>query len=365
MFQGGYFPFFLPMRIVIFGLTITSSWGNGHATLWRSLGRSLAKRGHQLTFFEKDVPYYAGTRDLMDWADGELILYQNWDAVLPQARRHLARADVALITSYCPDGVIATRLLREGYKGLKVFYDMDSPVTIQRLREQGSVEYLPENGLRDFDLVLSFAGGEILAILRKHLGAEHVEMLPGHADPEFHCREKPASAYVAALSFLGTFSADRQPVLEKLLVRPAEQLPKNRFVIAGALYPETFPWRPNIFFVRHVAPSEHGRFFSSSKFTLNITRRSMASSGYCPSGRIFEAVACRTVVITDRWPGLEEFFEPGKEIIVAESTEDVVQALALPDEQIDRIAIAAYGRLLAQHSSDRRAAELERFLQSA
>ncbi len=353
------------MRIVIFGLTISSSWGNGHATLWRGLGRSLAKRGHQITFFEKDIPYYAQTRDLPHWSDGELILYKDWESVLEQARHRLARADVALITSYCPDGVAAARLLADGYKGLKVFYDMDTPVTMQRLLEQGSVEYLPANGLHDFDLVLSFTGGNILTALKERLGAAHVEVLHGHADPDCYHREKPAAAYACALSYLGTFAIDRQPAFENLFVRPAEQLPRQRFVIGGALYPEVFPWRPNIFFVRHVPPSGHACFFSSSKCTLNITRRSMADSGYCPSGRIFEAVACRTVVITDRWTGLETFFEPGGEIIVAETPEDVVEALALPDEQIDRIAAAAYRRFLARHSSDQRAAELERLLRAA
>jgi spore maturation protein CgeB len=353
------------MRLVIFGLTISSSWGNGHATLWRGLGRSLAERGHALSFFEKNVPYYAEARDLAHWPDGELILYDDWSSVIKQARTLLQQADVALITSYCPDAVAATRLLSD-YRGiLKVFYDMDTPVTIQRLCEQGSVEYLPPNGFRDFDLVLSFAGGSIPEYLRKQLGAGHVEVLYGHADGGHHYRQAPNPGYRGDLSYLGTFAPDRQSVLEEFFVQPARRLPDKRFVLGGALYPDTFPWRPNIYYVRHLPPSEHGMFYSSSSFSLNITRRSMVRSGYCPSGRLFEAAACRAAVITDRWPGLEYFFQPGEEIIVADTVDDVLEALALSSETIETLGQAAYARFLRQHSSDRRAIELEEFLQAA
>jgi spore maturation protein CgeB len=367
MKQARSFPYqrSLFMRLVIFGLTITSSWGNGHATLWRGLSRSLARRGHHLTFFEKEVPYYAETRDLTTWTDGELILYSRWEFVFDLARDRLANADVALITSYCPDALSAGRLLTKFGAGIvKVFYDMDTPVTLQRLDAHGSVQYLPSNGLQGFDLVLSFTGGSILAALKERLGARRVEVLYGHADPDLHYRRVTDPEYEATLSYLGTFARDRQPALEKLFVKPAQRLPKGRFVLAGALYPERFPWESNIYFLRHLPPSKHGTFFSSSKCTLNLTRSSMISSGFCPSGRIFEAAACRTTVITDCWAGLEEFFEPGKEIIVAESAEDVIRAIASPHETIDSIGEAAYRRFLIQHTSDRRAAELESYLQA-
>lgn len=352
------------MRIVIFGLTISSSWGNGHATLWRGLGQSLARRGHQLTFFEKDLPYYAWTRDLKTWKHGELVLYDSWNSVAEQARARLASADVALITSYCPDALRATRLLSDFKAGvlLKVFYDMDTPVTLKRLDARDSVEYLPPGGLEDFDLVLSFTGGPVLALLKQRLGARRVEALYGHADPEVHYRRRSEPRYKASLSYLGTFAADRQAALDKLFLKTAQKLPERRFVMAGALYPEKFPWESNVYFVRHLPPSQHGVFFSSSKCTLNLTRSSMAAFGFCPSGRIFEAAACGTPIITDRWTGLEEFFEPGKEIIVADKTEDVMETISLSDEILEAAGSAAYTRFLDQHTSDRRAAQLETYL---
>jgi spore maturation protein CgeB len=353
------------MRIIIFGLTISSSWGNGHATLWRGLGQSLARRGHQLTFFEKDLPYYARTRDLKTWKYGELVFYDSWNSIAEQARDCLASADVALITSYCPEALAATRLLSEFKPGiLKVFYDMDTPVTLKRLDAHDSVEYLPPGGLEDFDLVLSFTGGPVLDLLKRRLGARRVEPLYGHADPEVHYRRRSEPRYEAALSYLGTFAADRQAALDRLLLKTAQNFPQRRFVIAGTLYPKEFPWEPNIYFLRHLPPSEHGIFFSSSKCTLNLTRGSMAAFGFCPSGRIFEAAACSTPIITDRWTGLEEFFQPGKEIFVADKTEDVMRAMSLSDEILEAAGRAAYIRFLDQHTSDRRAAELEGYLEN-
>jgi spore maturation protein CgeB len=351
------------MRFVIFGLTVSSSWGNGHATLWRGLARALARRGHHIVFFERDVPYYAANRDLTEIPGGELVLYEHWRDVLPRARRELAAADVAMVTSYCPDGVAATSLIGdEGSRARSVFYDMDTPVTLENVRAGNEVAYLGPRGLRDFDLVLSYTGGPSLDELRVLLGARRVHTLYGHVDPAVHHRVPPRDNYVCSLSYLGTYAADRQAALEELFIVPARRLPRHDFVIGGAQYPAAFPWTPNIRFVRHMPPPEHPAFFSSSRFTLNVTRRAMAENGWCPSGRLFEAAACGTPVITDAWPGLEEFFVPGRELIVARTTEDTVAALELDDGQVARIAAAARERVLADHTSDRRAEQLEALL---
>jgi spore maturation protein CgeB len=351
------------MRFVIFGLTVSSSWGNGHATLWRGLARALARRGHHIVFFERDVPYYAANRDLTEIPGGELVLYEHWRDVLPRARRELAAADVAMVTSYCPDGVAATSLIGdEGSRARSVFYDMDTPVTLENVRAGNEVAYLGPRGLRDFDLVLSYTGGPSLDELRVLLGARRVHTLYGHVDPAVHHRVPPRDNYVCSLSYLGTYAADRQAALEELFIVPARRLPRHDFVIGGAQYPAAFPWTPNIRFVRHMPPPEHPAFFSSSRFTLNVTRRAMAENGWCPSGRLFEAAACGTPVITDAWPGLEEFFVPGRELIVARTTEDTVAALELDDAQVARIAAAARERVLADHTSDRRAEQLEALL---
>jgi spore maturation protein CgeB len=352
------------MRLVIFGLTVSSSWGNGHATLWRGLWRALARRGHSIVFFERDVPYYASHRDVVGLPGGELVLYGNWDEVLPRARRELRDADAAMVTSYCPDGIAATELV-SGAAAVKVFYDLDTPVTLENVRANRELAYIGPRGLRDFDLVLSYTGGRSLEELSSLLGARRVGTLYGHVDPQVHQRVDPRDNYRCALSYLGTYAADRQSALEALFMEPARRMPAHRFVIGGAQYPPDFPWTSNIHFVRHMPPAEHPAFFSSSRLTLSVTRRAMAQNGYCPSGRLFEAAACGTPLVSDCWPGLESFFEPGSELIVGREPQDVVDALEMSDEQLARMAAAARLRVLAQHTSEHRAAELERLLEDA
>jgi spore maturation protein CgeB len=256
-------------------------------------------------------------------------------------------------------------LLDESSDAVRLFYDMDTPITLENLRAGQPVAYIGPRGLRDFDLVLSFTGGAALGELRERLGARDVRTLYGHVDPHVHRRVAPVSNYVCALSYLGTYAQDRQAALERLFVEPARRLPGLEFLIGGAQYPHDFPWTRNIRFVRHMPPSEHPGFFSSSRWTLNVTRRAMAVNGYCPSGRLFEAAACGTPVITDDWEGLPGFFTPGEEIVIARTAQDVVDALELSDGEVDRIALAAYERVLAQHTSAHRALELERMLEDA
>jgi spore maturation protein CgeB len=347
------------MKIVVFGLTISSSWGNGHATLWRGLCRALARRGHRVVFFEHDTPYYATTRDLFEVPGGDLVLYDGWDAIRRRARAEVEDADVAMVTSYCPHGVEVTELVLEVGRMVRVFYDLDTPVTLSRLQAGETTTYIGPHGLGGFDLVLSFTGGAALDRLRSDLGARRVAPLYGHVDPEVHRPVEPIDRYVSDLSYLGTYAEDRQAALEALFVEPARRRPSQRFLIGGAQYPNDFPWSDNIFFVRHLPPSEHPAFFSSSRLTLNVTRQAMAEMGWCPSGRLFEASACGTPVLSDWWPGLDSFFDPGSEILVARTTEDVVAALDLTGSELSRIAAASRERTLTQHTSDRRAEELE------
>ena len=353
------------MKLVVFGLTVSSSWGNGHATLWRGMIRALARRGHRVVFFEKDVPYYATTRDLWALPHAELVLYPSWEDALPRARRELADADAAMVTSYCPDGIAAAELVAEEGRGVSVFYDMDTPVTLDALRGGASLAYVGPRGLADFDLVLSFTGGEALAQLRSVLSARRVAPLYGHVDPEVHRPAPPLERDRADLSYLGTYAADRQPALQALFLEPARRMPGRRFLIGGVQYPRDFPWTPNTFFRRHLPPGDHPAFFCSSSLTLNVTRRAMAEMGFCPSGRLFEAAACGVPVLTDAWEGLDAFFAPGEEILVARTTEEAMETIAAPCERLERIARAARERTLAEHTSDRRAEELERLLEDA
>jgi spore maturation protein CgeB len=353
------------MKLVVFGLSVSSSWGNGHATLWRGLIRALVRQGHQVVFYERDVPYYAQHRDLPQLSGAVLRLYANWEDILETARKDIEDSDVGMVTSYCADGVEAANLVLGTSKGLRVFYDLDTPITLERLRRGEVVTYLPPGGLADFDLVLSYTGGPALEELKQRLGARRVVPLYGSVDPLVHYPVPLVERYRADLSYLGTYAEDRQQALLDLFIEPARFRPERRFLIGGAQYPSAFPWTENIYFVRHLPPAEHAQFYCSSRLTLNVTRAPMAEMGYCPSGRLFEAAACGAAVLSDSWPGLEEFFDPGSEILVAGSTDDVLAALELSDAELSRVAEAARERVLADHTAEQRALELVSALENA
>jgi spore maturation protein CgeB len=320
------------VKIVIFGLTISSSWGNGHATLWRGLCKALIQRGQHVVFYERTVPYYAAMRDLDQVPGGRLELYDDWESIRWRAASDLNDADVAIITSYCPDSLEANRLVLEQSRALRVFYDLDTPVTLARLDAGESVAYIAESGLRDFDLVLSYSGGQALAEFRTRLGARRVAPLYGHVDPDMH--------------------------------HPAQMHADCRFLIGGAQYPAHFPWSPNIYFVRHLPPAEHAAFFCSSRLTLNVTRRAMVERGWCPSGRLFEAAACGTPIVSDAWEGLDAFFRPNEEIIIAAASADVTTALEIDEQELKKMARRARERVLEEHSSRRRADQLLQLLET-
>ena len=345
------------MKLVIFGLTVSSSWGNGHATLWRGLIRALARRGVRVVFFERDAPYYARHRDLWSLEGADLVLYEAWAQVAPRAMTEARSADAVMVTSYCPD-VCASSALACASGRSAVFYDMDTPVTLARLAAGESVDYLPPEGLGGFDLVLSYTGGAALTRLQGELGAKRALPLYGHVDPQAHRPTPRHPRYACDLSYLGTYAADRQPGVTALFAQPAKLRPGLRFLLGGSGYDDKFPWSDNIFFLDHVAPPDHAAFYASSRITLNVTRRDMARLGWCPSGRLFEAAACGAPILSDAWEGLDHFFAPGDEILTARSTEEALAALDLTDAELAAVARAGRERTLAAHTSDHRAGEL-------
>lgn len=345
------------MKLAIFGLTISSSWGNGHATLWRGLCRALTGAGHEVVFFERDVPYYRAQRDEgpygCDW-----VLYDDWMNVVRKAERIVSDCDVAMVTSYCPDASEACRLVLGSRVGTKAFYDLDTPVTLARLARGEAVEYLPSFGLGDFDLVLSYAGGPALDELRSRLRARRVAPLYGSVDVTGYRPVSPSDTFAGDMSYLGTFASDRHDSFRAYFLDLARELPERSFVLGGALYPEACSFPPNVRHFRHVPPSEHPSFFCSSGLTLNITRKPMRELGWCPSGRLFEAAACGAAIVSDSWEGLDSFFEPGREILLAESADDVRAALDLGAVERDRIGRRARERALAEHCAEARAKQL-------
>lgn len=346
------------MKLVIFGLSVTSAWGNGHATLLRGLFRALYGEGHEVHFFERDAPYYAAHRDLESFPYATVHLYSDWSSTLPTAERLLSDADVGIVTSYCQDGNQACEVILQSKLWRKLFYDMDTPVTLSRLEKGETVPYLPSTGLGGFDLVLSYTGGLALRQLRERLGAQRTAPLYGWVDPEVYYRVPEEPNYASQLSYLGTYAADRQHALEKLLITPARRLLDYRFLIGGAMYPKTEAFSNNVRIIDHVSPPDHRAFYSSSPLTLNITRGSMAAMGYCPSGRLFEAAACGTAVVSDWWEGLDTFFTPGEEILIAESTADAISAISSASQDLRRIGQQARERALSCHTAAIRAQRL-------
>ena len=354
------------MKIVIFGLSITSAWGNGHATTFRSLARALHARGHRIIFFEKDLEWYASNRDLPAPPFCEVRIFQDWIAVLPDARREIHNCDVALVGSYFPDGIRAINEVLDSAAPVKAFYDIDTPVTVAQLQDSGATDYLLRRQIPGFDLYFSFTGGPMLRELESRFGAQRAVSLYCSVDAEEYRAWPVHKRYQSDMSYMGTYAPDRQPKIEELFCQPARRLPAQSFLLAGPQYPRELRWPANVRRIRHLNPRWHARFYSSSRLTLNVTRRAMVQAGYSPSVRLFEAAACGATIVSDNWPGLDSFFLPGQEILVPTGTEDVAAYLTSADEaELQRIGRRAQERVLAEHTAERRAQQFEECVSSA
>jgi len=352
------------MKITIFGLTVSSSWGNGHATPYRALLKGLSKLGHEVHFFEKDVPYYARHRDLLSSPFCELHLYSDWEGARRSALEAAAQSDAVMCASYCPCGARIIDEVLDLSRPVKLFYDLDTPVTIGAL-ERGQIEYLRAEQIPEFDVYLSFTGGGTLDELMSGWGARLALPLYGCVDPDVHFRTDVPPEYRSDFSYMGTYAADRQQKLEALFLEPARRTPAKRFVLAGSMYPWSWRWPENVKRFEHVSPTDHAALYSSSRLTLNLTRTEMARWGYCPSGRFFEAAACRTPIVTDWFRGLDHFFDCRRELMVVSSAEEVTHALSLSDSELEHMAAMARQRTLDEHTGDRRARELIRAIEHA
>jgi spore maturation protein CgeB len=345
------------LNIVILGLSITSSWGNGHATTYRALVKGLASRGHTVTFLERDQPWYREHRDQPVSPHCTTALYASLKDVPQRFGSLIASADLVILGSYVPDGVILGDWLTSRANGVTAFYDIDTPVTLARLRD-GDNEYISPALIPRFDLYLSFAGGGALQTIEEIYGGRRAVPLYCAVDPDIHA---PVNVPVThALGYLGTYSADRQPALKRLLIESARQLPDHRFAVAGPQYPRDMVWPDNVEHTVHLAPTEHSAFYCGQLFTLNITRADMVENGHSPSVRLFEAAACGAPIVSDRWTGLESIFAPDREILIADDSQTVVRLLTeMPDERRLAIAEAARKRVLAHHTAAHRARQLE------
>ena len=351
------------MKIVILGLSITSSWGNGHATTYRGLVRELVERGHDLLFLERDVPWYAGNRDLPEPPYGRTRLYRSLKELKARHASRVRDADMVVVGSYVPEGVAVGEWVVEQARGVKAFYDIDTPVTLAKL-ERGDMEYLSPALIPRYDLYLSFTGGPTLRRIERKYGSPMARPLYCSVDPTLYYPDRSArpGEYRWDLGYLGTYSDDRQPPLERLMLDAAREWKDGRFVVAGPQYPRTIDWPENTKRIEHLPPARHRGFYNRQRFTLNITRADMIRAGYSPSVRLFEAAACATPIISDYWKGLDTFFRFDEEILVSRSPEDTLgYLLDLPDEVRRAIGARARERVLSEHTAAHRAAELEAY----
>ncbi len=351
------------LRFVIFGLSITSSWGNGHATTYRGLVRELAARGHDVLFLERDVPWYSSNRDLPKPPYGKTFLYESLEEAKDRFSRHVRQADVVIVGSYVPEGVAIGEWVVSHTSGIAAFYDIDTPVTMAKL-ERGDEEYLSAALVSQYDLYLSFTGGPILRRIERRFRSPRARVLYCSVDPDVYRPEEQACKW--DLGYLGTYGEDRQPTLDALLCEPARRWKVGRFIVAGPMYPKTIHWPANVERIDHLAPSFHRAFYNSQRFTLNVTRADMVREGYSPSVRLFEAASCGVPVISDWWPGLDKLFKPGREILIARSPDESLRFVRdNSGEERRRIGERARARVLSAHTASHRAAELEKYVMEA
>src|SRR4051812_49151506 len=331
------------MKLVVLGLSLSSSWGNGHATTFRALLKAFAKRGHEILFLERDVPWYRNNRDIADPDYCRLEYYRSLEE-LWHWTDEIRSAETVIVGSYVPEGVAVGRFVQQTALGVTAFYDIDTPVTLAKLAA-GDEEYLSADLIAGYDLYLSFTGGPTLRRLERTYGSPAARALYCSVDAEAY-RPRPGPQKWD-LSYLGTYSADRQPTVERLLLEPARRAPHLRFCVAGPQYPSGIAWPPNVERIEHVPPAEHPGFYAASRFTLNVTRADMIAAGHSPSVRLFEAAACATPIVSDRWAGLDELFTPGREIVLADDAQAVLDLLAAPPPVGERIGRAGQGRILS------------------
>ena len=345
------------LRIVFLGSSITSTWGHGHATVYRPLLDALARRGHQVVFLERNDPRRAEHRDQRFPPHGRTVLYRDLGDLTSKSSRDVRDADLVVIGSRVEDGVAVAEWVMRTARGLKAFYDLDTPHTLALLAA-GVEDYVSRALVPRFDLYLSVTGGPVLRRIERGFGATRAVPLYPSIDLQ---RDRPLDVDPEwDLGHLGAYVEDRQPALGVLLAEPARRWPSGRFVVAGSGYPAGLEWPRNVETRPHIAASERAAFYARQRYTLNVTRPATQELGYAPGTRLLEAAAFGVPVITDWWPGLDTFFAPGAEIFVAGGPIDVLALLRdVPDVERLRIAEAARRRVGAEHGSDARAGQLE------
>jgi spore maturation protein CgeB len=348
------------MEIVILGSTITHSGCNGHASTYGRLVRELSARGHRVLFLERDGEGYAWKGNLPKPRCARVGFYSTLEQLKDRYARAIKSADVIIVGSYVKQGIAIGEWVSHIAEGVTAFYDMDTPVTIANLAK-GNLDYLSKALIPRYQIYLSFAGGPVLNLLENRYGSPMARPLYGCVDPDLYHPEECERNW--DLGYLGTYSEERQPALDELLLEPARNWKQGRFVVAGSQYPRSIGWPKNVKRDPRLSMAKRRVFYNAQKFTLNITPANMVEAGYAPSVRLFEAAACGTPIISDDWEGLDTFFEPKREILITHSAEmSLYYLLETTEEERLQLAARARARVLANHTAKHRALELESYI---
>ena len=348
------------LKIVILGLSITSSWGNGHAATYRGLVRELTKRGHDVVFLERDTERYAPNRDLPNPPYGRTELYSSVKELKQRFGSVVRAADFVIVGSCVQEGISIGEWVTHTARGATAFYDIDTPITMANL-SRSDADYISSELIPRYQIYLAFTGGPLLRYIEKHYGSPMARPLYCSVDATLYFPEEHALKW--DLGYMGTYSDDRQRPLDRLLLEPARRWGEGRFVVAGPQYPRSVRWPHNVKRFTHLAPGKHRAFYNSQRFTLNITRAHMIAAGFSPSVRLFEAAACGTPIICDFWQGIETFFKPEEEILISHSADETLIYLEeISELDRRRIGYRARERVLAKHTSRHRAMELENYM---
>jgi spore maturation protein CgeB len=353
------------MNIAFFASSLVSAYWNGAATYYRGMVRALHERGHRVTFFEPDAFGRQQHRDLPDPPWAKVVVYPAArDADALNAVEQARAADLVVKAS----GVgVFDELLELAVLDLQrpdclvAFWDVDAPATLDRMQENA------QDPLRAlvprYDLVLTYGGGEPVRRAYLALGAKDCIPIYNALDPTTHFPVAPEPRFESQLAFLGNRLPDREARVEEFFLRAAALLPDRKMLLGGSGWQDkALP--ANVQYLGHVYTADHNAFNCTPRAVLNVSRESMARYGFSPATRVFEAAGAAACVITDAWEGLELFFEPGSEMLVARDGEQVAQHLRDLDADAARaVGQAAYRRVLAQHTYAHRAAQLESVLQ--
>lgn len=349
------------MRIAFFGSSLVSAYWNGAATYYRGIIRALHARGHRVTFFEPDAYDRQAHRDCPDPPWATIRVYGNSASAVLAALDEAAGSDMIIKAS----GVgVFDDLLEEGVlchqcRGTSVvFWDVDAPATLDRMQKYPSDPFAPL--IARYDMILTYGGGKPVTAAYEALGARRCAAIYNAVDPQTHHPSHPRRRFSGDLCFLGNRLPDREARVEEFFLSPAQRLADRHFVLGGSGWADKrMPC--NVRYVGHVGVSDHNAFNCSPLAVLNIARDSMARYGFSPATRVFEAAGAGACLITDAWEGIEQFLEPGREVLVARSGAEVAEVLCgLRPREAHMIGQAALRRVLQEHTYDRRAEEFER-----